>query len=54
MPWSPLLLTGQSFTNKTIGFLGFGRIAQATLVVRLFTRYSANTDGKAEDDGLLA
>lgn len=33
MPWSPLLLTGQSFTNKTIGFLGFGRIAQATLVV---------------------
>ena len=31
-PWSPLLLCGQSFKARTLGFLGFGRIAQATLL----------------------
>lgn len=31
MPWSPLLLSGPQITNSTVGFLGFGRIAQATL-----------------------
>lgn len=31
MPWSPLLLAGPQVTGATIGFLGFGRIAQATL-----------------------
>ncbi|KAK9894695.1 glyoxylate reductase [Cystobasidium minutum MCA 4210] len=31
MPWSPLLLCGPQITNSTVGFLGFGRIAQATL-----------------------
>lgn len=28
MPWSPLLLCGQSPRNATYGFIGFGRIAQ--------------------------
>lgn len=32
MPWSPLLLCGRPFNGRTFGFLGFGRIAQATLV----------------------
>jgi glyoxylate/hydroxypyruvate reductase len=31
-PWAPLLLCGHSFRNATVGFLGFGRIAQATLL----------------------
>ena len=31
MPWSPLLLAGPQITGATVGFLGFGRIAQATL-----------------------
>jgi glyoxylate/hydroxypyruvate reductase len=31
MPWSPLLLCGPQITGSTVGFLGFGRIAQATL-----------------------
>lgn len=31
MPWSPLLLCGPQITKSTVGFLGFGRIAQATL-----------------------
>lgn len=31
MPWSPMLLCGPQITNSTVGFLGFGRIAQATL-----------------------
>lgn len=31
MPWAPMLLAGPQITNSTIGFLGFGRIAQATL-----------------------
>lgn len=31
MPWSPMLLCGPRITNCTVGFLGFGRIAQATL-----------------------
>lgn len=31
MPWSPLLMTGPQIRGSTIGFLGFGRIAQATL-----------------------
>lgn len=31
MPWSPLLLCGPQISNSTVGFLGFGRIAQATL-----------------------
>ncbi|KAF2268666.1 hypothetical protein CC78DRAFT_565167 [Lojkania enalia] len=31
MPWSPLLMTGPQIRGSTIGFLGFGRIGQATL-----------------------
>jgi glyoxylate/hydroxypyruvate reductase len=31
LTWSPLLLTGPQIKGATIGFLGFGRIAQATL-----------------------
>ncbi|ORY16995.1 hypothetical protein BCR34DRAFT_75759 [Clohesyomyces aquaticus] len=31
MPWSPLLMTGPQIRGTTVGFLGFGRIAQATL-----------------------
>lgn len=31
MPWSPLLMTGPQIRGATVGFLGFGRIAQATL-----------------------
>ena len=31
MPWHPLLMTGPQIKNSTVGFLGFGRIAQATL-----------------------
>jgi glyoxylate/hydroxypyruvate reductase len=31
MPWSPLLMTGPQISGSTVGFLGFGRIAQATL-----------------------
>ncbi|KAF2473729.1 uncharacterized protein BDR25DRAFT_256568 [Lindgomyces ingoldianus] len=31
MPWSPLLMTGPQIRGSTVGFLGFGRIAQATL-----------------------
>ncbi|KAF2179494.1 hypothetical protein K469DRAFT_641039 [Zopfia rhizophila CBS 207.26] len=31
MPWSPLLMTGPQIRSATVGFLGFGRIAQATL-----------------------
>ena len=31
MPWHPLLLTGPQIRGATVGFLGFGRIAQATL-----------------------
>ncbi|TIB77292.1 hypothetical protein E3Q23_01350 [Wallemia mellicola] len=29
--WGPLLMAGQLSENKTLGFLGFGRIAQATM-----------------------
>lgn len=32
MPWAPMLLSGPQITNSTVGFLGFGRIAQATLL----------------------
>ena len=32
MPWSPLLLAGPQISRSTIGFLGFGRISQATLL----------------------
>jgi glyoxylate/hydroxypyruvate reductase len=32
MPWHPLLMTGPSIRGATVGFLGFGRIAQASLV----------------------
>ena len=32
MPWHPLLMTGPQIRNCTVGFLGFGRIAQATLL----------------------
>jgi glyoxylate/hydroxypyruvate reductase len=32
LPWSPTLLCGHSLSSRTIGFIGFGRIAQATLV----------------------
>jgi glyoxylate/hydroxypyruvate reductase len=32
MPWHPLLMTGPQIRGATIGFLGFGRIAQASLV----------------------
>lgn len=31
MPWHPLLMTGPQIRNSTVGFLGFGRIAQASL-----------------------
>lgn len=31
LTWSPLLLTGPQIKGATVGFLGFGRIAQATL-----------------------
>ncbi|KAF1955921.1 hypothetical protein CC80DRAFT_535939 [Byssothecium circinans] len=31
MPWAPLLMTGPQIGGSTVGFLGFGRIAQATL-----------------------
>jgi glyoxylate/hydroxypyruvate reductase len=31
MPWHPLLMTGPQIRGCTVGFLGFGRIAQATL-----------------------
>ncbi|KAF2709029.1 hypothetical protein K504DRAFT_408433 [Pleomassaria siparia CBS 279.74] len=31
MPWHPFLLTGPQIRGCTVGFLGFGRIAQATL-----------------------
>lgn len=31
MPWSPLLLSGPAISGSTVGFLGFGRISQATL-----------------------
>jgi glyoxylate/hydroxypyruvate reductase len=31
MPWSPLLMTGPQIGGSTVGFLGFGRITQATL-----------------------
>ena len=30
-PWHPLLMTGPQIRGSTVGFLGFGRIAQATL-----------------------
>jgi glyoxylate/hydroxypyruvate reductase len=32
MPWHPLLMTGPQIRGSTVGFLGFGRIAQASLV----------------------
>ncbi|KAI4704467.1 hypothetical protein J4E81_001533 [Alternaria sp. BMP 2799] len=32
MPWHPLLMTGPQIRGSTIGFLGFGRIAQASLL----------------------
>ncbi|KAH7398575.1 hypothetical protein BKA66DRAFT_408009 [Pyrenochaeta sp. MPI-SDFR-AT-0127] len=31
MPWHPLLMTGPQIRGSTVGFLGFGRIGQATL-----------------------
>ncbi|CBX94090.1 hypothetical protein IAQ61_003962 [Plenodomus lingam] len=31
MPWHPLLMTGPQIRGATVGFLGFGRIGQATL-----------------------
>jgi glyoxylate/hydroxypyruvate reductase len=31
MPWSPLLMTGPQIGGSTVGFLGLGRIGQATL-----------------------
>jgi glyoxylate/hydroxypyruvate reductase len=31
MPWHPLLMTGPQIRDSTVGFLGFGRIAQASL-----------------------
>jgi glyoxylate/hydroxypyruvate reductase len=31
MPWHPLLMTGPQIRGSIIGFLGFGRIAQASL-----------------------
>ncbi|KAH7088751.1 hypothetical protein FB567DRAFT_559402 [Paraphoma chrysanthemicola] len=31
MPWHPLLMTGPSIRGATVGFLGFGRISQASL-----------------------
>lgn len=31
MPWHPLLMTGPQIGGSTVGFLGFGRIGQATL-----------------------
>jgi glyoxylate/hydroxypyruvate reductase len=35
MPWHPLLMTGPQIRGSTIGFLGFGRIAQASLQILL-------------------
>ncbi|EUC41854.1 hypothetical protein COCMIDRAFT_8481 [Bipolaris oryzae ATCC 44560] len=32
MPWHPLLMTGPQIRGSTLGFLGFGRIAQASLL----------------------
>ncbi|KAH7395337.1 hypothetical protein DE146DRAFT_105446 [Phaeosphaeria sp. MPI-PUGE-AT-0046c] len=32
MPWHPLLMTGPGLRGSTVGFLGFGRIAQAALL----------------------
>jgi glyoxylate/hydroxypyruvate reductase len=31
MPWHPMLMTGPQIRGTTVGFLGFGRIAQASL-----------------------
>ncbi|RMZ72669.1 Glyoxylate reductase 1 [Pyrenophora seminiperda CCB06] len=31
MPWHPLLMTGPQIRGSTVGFIGFGRIAQASL-----------------------
>lgn len=31
MPWHPLLMTGPQIRGATVGFLGFGRISQASL-----------------------
>jgi glyoxylate/hydroxypyruvate reductase len=31
MPWHPLLMTGPQIRGSTVGFLGFGRISQASL-----------------------
>ncbi|KAJ4990332.1 hydroxyisocaproate dehydrogenase [Stagonosporopsis vannaccii] len=31
MPWHPLLMTGPQIRGATVGFIGFGRIAQASL-----------------------
>ena len=31
MPWTPLLMTGLQLRGSTVGFVGFGRISQATL-----------------------
>jgi glyoxylate/hydroxypyruvate reductase len=32
MPWHPLLMTGPQIRGATVGFLGFGRIAQGALM----------------------
>ncbi|KAG9125400.1 hypothetical protein FRC07_007759 [Ceratobasidium sp. 392] len=64
-PWSPFLLTGPQLSTPgtTIGFIGFGRIAQATLarltpfgISRvLYTRSSPpNSSTPAQDKELLA
>lgn len=61
MPWHPLLMTGPQIKGSTVGFLGFGRIAQASLL-RLLpfgierAIYLTSTPGQAVRDdyfGLL-
>jgi glyoxylate/hydroxypyruvate reductase len=54
MPWHPLLMTGPQLRGATVGFLGFGRIAQAALL-RLLpfgiarVKYLTSKPGKKTD-----
>ncbi|TIB68735.1 hypothetical protein E3P77_00921 [Wallemia ichthyophaga] len=54
--WGPLLMAGQLSENKTLGFLGFGRIAQATMhrlvpfgIKKVIYTDSGRTDRSARD-----
>lgn len=63
-PWSPFLFTGPQLStpNNTIGFLGFGRIARATLARLIsfnisrviYTRSSPPNSSSTRDTGLLS